>query len=153
MVNLRGLFSSSKQQQKAQELPACCGIATHQYSSALTHSLQASTLKISVSHTVRLLHRWVLKSLGTPTSSRPQQRLWSCRVEAPLPAMAALAQPAAASGCMLAASLQSPGTLSSDIGLQNLSPRRSSFVACAWLTCLPCLLKCRLLCQMDQLGC
>lgn len=153
LVNLRGLFSSSKQQQKAQELPACCGIATHQYPSASTQSLQASTLKIPVSRTVRLLHRWVPKSLGTPASSRPQEWLWSCRVEAPLPAAAAPAQPAAASGCMLAAGPQSPGTLGSDIGLQNLSPWRGSFVACAWLTCLPCLLKCRLLRQMNQLGC
>lgn len=79
-----------------------------------------------------------------------QEQLWSCRVEAPLPDVARLA---AASGCTLTASPQTPGTLSSDIGLQNLSCWHSSFVACAWLPDLPCLLKCRLLCRMDQLGC
>lgn len=153
LVNLRGLFGSSEQQQKARELPACCGVATCHNPSPSTQTLQASTLKISVSHTVRLLHRQELKLLGMPASLRPQEQLWSRRVEAPLLAVAALARPAAASGCTLAAGPQSPGTLGSDMGLQNLSPWRSSFFACAWLACLPCLLKCRLLCQMDQLGC
>ena len=118
LVNLGWLLSSSKQQQEAWELPPCYSIATHQYLSDSTQSLPASTLEISASHSVRLLHRWVPKLLGVPASLRPQERLWSCRVEAPLPAMAV---PAVAAPAWPTTRPQSPGTLGSDIGLQSLS--------------------------------